>query len=220
MQTVALSAQTRAGTGKQVTRKLRNQGLLPATLYGAAGEPLSLQLPMAELERVLRQYEGGNFIVDLVVDEAAPVMTLIRERQTHPVSGKLIHIDFLRVDEHKPITVEIPIHLMGESIGVKDFSGILEHMMRSVEVSCLPADIPDHIEVDISHLNIGDAVHVGDIRQEKVAFLAEEGRVVASVAAPRLIKTAAEVAAEAEAEAAEGEEKRGAEGEGDAGPDS
>ncbi|MBM4117857.1 50S ribosomal protein L25 [bacterium] len=202
MQTLELKAAARPGTGKSVTRKLRAQGTLPATLYGGVGEALNLTVPALDFDLLYRAREGSNFILNLSVDGAAPVLSIVRERQRHPVTGRVIHVDFQRISLDKPIHVEVPVHIVGESRAIKDFGGILEHLLRRVQISCLPADIPDAIEVDISELRLNESVHVSDLTVPNVEFLAEPARAVASIAAPRLTKGAGETAA---AEGAEGE---------------
>jgi large subunit ribosomal protein L25 len=209
MQTVELNATLRQGTGKQVTRKLRVAGQVPAVLYGSGGDPVSLNIPYNDVERVFRFRGGGSFLLDLSVDGAAPILSIIKEKQVHPVSGKLVHIDFLRISMDKPITVQVPVHLTGESRGVKDFGGIIDQPLRLVEISCLPADIPDEILVDISALDIGDSIHIADLPADKFTFNAESERTVVAVGAPRItlgaIAEGEAAAVPAEGEAAGGE---------------
>lgn len=202
MQTLDLKASARQGTGKSVTRKLRAQGSLPATLYGVGSEAQSLTVPADDFELLYRAREGGNFVLNLSVDGAAPILSIVRDRQRHPVTNRVIHVDFQRISLDKPIHVEVPVHIIGESRAIKDFGGILEHLLRQVEISCLPADIPDAIEVDISELRLNESIHVSDLSVPNVAFLAEPARAVASIAAPRLAKG---VGTATEGEGAEGE---------------
>lgn len=205
MQTLELKASTRAGIGKSVTRKMRAQGILPATLYGPATEPMNLQVSTAAFEDLYVGRESSNFILNLQVDDQEPMITLIRERQKHPVSGAMIHVDFQRIRMDRPINIEIPIVLTGESDGVKTFGGIQEHLMRSVEISCLPTHIPDRIVVDVSKLGINDSVHIGDITIENVEILGDSGRPIVNIAPPRLSTELDEEAEGVEGEAAEGE---------------
>ena len=208
MQTVDLNARTRQGTGKQVTRKMRVIGQIPATLYGAGETPVTLQVMDDDLDQLFRGKRGASMIINLAIDDAKPVLSIIREKQRHPVSGATLHLDFQRISLDKPITAQVPVRITGESPGVKDQGGILEFLMRSADVSCLPMNIPEEIMIDISELEINDSVHVGDIPHEGFEFMADEDRTIISVSAPRL-STEAE-----EAEEGEGEEGvEGAEGE-------
>ena len=211
MQTVDLKATTREGTGKSVTRKLRAQGVLPATLYGADSKARSLQVEAIEFELLYRARESSNFILNLVVDGAAPVLSIVRERQRHPVSNRVIHVDFQRISMDKPVSVDVPVHIIGESRAIKDLGGILEHLLRQVTISCLPNDIPDSIQVDISKLGINESIHVRDLNVPKVTFVAEPARAVVNIAAPRLVKGASGV----EGEDDEGEAAPDAGGAGD-----
>ena len=206
MKTVDLQATLRTGTGKSVTRKLRSAGQIPATLYGAKQDPISLQIDEQVLIKLIRAHPGGNFILNLAIDDQSPTLSILRERQRHPVNGSLVHLDFQRVSLDKPIQVQIPVHLTGESPGVKDFSGVLEHTMRQVEISCLPMEIPDEIVVDISKLMLNDSIHVEDLQLPNLNFITEGERTIVSVSAPRVStaaeedETAEEAAADAKAE--------------------
>jgi len=208
MQTVTLTAQRRQGTGKSVTRKLRAAGVIPANLYGSGGDAVTLQVSDADLFQIFRHH-GVNVLIELAIEGGEPVLSLIREHQVHPVSGKTIHLDFQRVQLGKPINVEVPITVRGEAPGVKNFGGILEQVIRTVEVSCLPRQIPDFIEVDVSELNINESVHIGDLKVEDVEFLVDPGQTVAQVTPPRLSTEVEETEegeeAEAEAAAEEGD---------------
>ncbi len=202
MDSLDLKATTRQGTGKSVTRKLRVQGTLPAVLYGGGGEATSLTISAMDFDLLYRDRQGSNFVLNLSVDDAKPILSIVRERQRHPVSGRVIHVDLQRISMDKPIHVEVPIVITGESRGVKDFGGILEHLLRRVEISCLPADIPDTIVVDISEMRLNETLHVADLKVPNVELLAEPARAVVSIAAPRLVKAGTEGAAAA----AEGED--------------
>jgi large subunit ribosomal protein L25 len=216
MESVELKASRREGTGKQVTRKLRATGAIPAVLYGSGAEPQSLQIDKVELDRIFREHAGGNFILNLEVEKEKPVMTIIRETQRHPVSGQLVHLDFQRVSTDKPIAVQVPVRLVGESPGVKDFGGVLEFVLRELEVSCLPLEIPDEVVVDISEMLLNDSIHVADLDLPNIEFITETERTIVSVSMPRIQKSAAEIEAEEAEEAEAAEAAEAAEGEGEA----
>ncbi len=218
METVDLKATLRTGTGKQVTRKLRVAGQIPGTLYGAGGDPVTLQCEEKSLIKMFRAHPGGNFILNLSIGDDKPVLSIIRERQRHPVFGSLVHLDFQRVSTNKPIQVQIPVHLTGESPGVKDFGGVLEHTMREVEISCLPLEIPDEIVVDINELGLNESIHVSDLELPNLNFVTEGERTIVSVSAPR-VSTGVLAEEEAAAEAAELAEGAEGEAEGEEGKD-
>jgi len=207
MQTLELKASVREGTGKSVTRKLRVQGIVPATLYGIGVPPVNLSLDAAELESLYKGRESSNFILNLHVDDGDAIATIVRERQRHPVGRQVLHVDLQRISMDRPIHVEIPIHLTGECEGVKTFGGTLEHLLRTVAISCLPKHIPDEIIVDVSELNLNDSIHVSDLDVPNIEFEAEAARVVVNVAPPRLSTEVEETDEEGEGEeTAEGEE--------------
>lgn len=143
-------------------------------------------------------------LVDLVIGTHRPEKVLIKDVQHHPVTSRILHVDFLRIDLTKTITVNVPVHVIGTAEGVRA-GGILETVTRELEVSCLPMDIPRHIEIDVSNLKINDAVHVSDLKVEKVQILDDPARTVVIVAPPTVVKEAVPAAEGAEA-AAEGAE--------------
>ncbi|MCP4548860.1 MAG: 50S ribosomal protein L25 [bacterium] len=201
MQTIEFKVSKRVGTGKQVTRKLRVDGIIPGVLYGTKEDPVNLSIPEALITELYRSQSGSNFIVNLGIDDDTSVMSIVRERQRHPVSGRTIHMDFLRISMDKPILLNVPVHLTGEAPGVKDFSGTLEHLLRMAEVTCLPKHIPEEILIDVSEMQINDSVHVSDINIEHVELTADQGRVIVAVSPPRISTEASE-----EEEGVEGEE--------------
>ncbi len=209
MESVEINASLREGTGKKVTRKLRADGLIPATLYGPEHDPINLQVTDDTMIQVFRGHRGGSFLVKLQIDQDAPVMTIIRERQRHPVSGKLVHLDFQRISMDKPIHASVPVRIVGEAPGVKDLGGILEHVLRQLEVSCLPTEIPEEIVVDISEMQMNEAIHVSDLDLPHLDFVTDLERTIVSVAAPRVVAEAEEEETAEGEELAEGEEAEG-----------
>ena len=201
----ALKGARRSGIGKGVARKLRQSGTIPAVYYGRGEEPIPLAVALKELEEVIEKAEGSNVIVDLKVDGdgAGDRKALIREIQRDPVGGHILHLDLQHISLTETITVEVPIVLTGTPIGVKDGGGILEHLLREVEVECLPTDIPSRLEIDVTALNIGDSLHVSDLKAERVTILTEGERPIAAVVPPTVLeeaKPAEEVEAAAEPE--------------------
>lgn len=188
----ALKGARRSTVGKGVARKLRQAGSIPAVYYGRGEEPIVLTVGLKELEEVIVKAEGSNVIVDLRVDGdgTGDRKALIREIQRDPVGGHILHLDLQHISLTERITVEVPIILTGIPTGVKDGGGILEHLLRDVEVECLPTDIPSRLEIDVSALNIGDSLHVSDLKADKVTILTEGERPIAAVVPPTVLEEA------------------------------
>jgi large subunit ribosomal protein L25 len=201
MKAVKLEARLREGTGKGYAHKLRRMGLVPAVVYGAKETSLPLELDAKTMQRFLLTQEGENVIIDLEVAGAKPSLkkAVVKEIQLDPVSGRVLHVDFLHISMTEKIKLHIPVHVSGTSTGVKNQGGILQHILREVEVSCLPADIPEAINLDISELAIGDSIHVRDVSLDKVEILTEPQRTLVSVIPPTVQKEA-EPVVEAEEE--------------------
>jgi large subunit ribosomal protein L25 len=211
----SLTGEQRSGVGKSVARKLRAAGRVPAIYYGRGEQPIALTINAKEVETLIHGASGANVIVDLMVSGAATAdrKALIREIQRDPVVGNILHLDLQHISLTERITVEVPIELIGIPTGVKDGGGILEHLLREVEVECLPTDIPTQLEADVSMLNIGDSLHVSDLKAERVTILTEADRAIATVVPPTILEEAAPAeAAVAEPELVSGK-KEGEEGE-------
>ncbi len=189
----SLNGEQRSGVGKSVARKLRAAGRVPAIYYGRGENPIPLTINAKEVESLIHGASGANVIVDLLVSGAAAAdrKALIREIQRDPVVGNILHLDLQHISLTERITVEVPIELIGIPIGVKDGGGILEHLLREVEVECLPTDIPTQLEADVSMLNIGDSLHVSDLKAERVTILTEADRAIATVVPPTILEEAA-----------------------------
>ncbi|HEU4725009.1 MAG TPA: 50S ribosomal protein L25 [Candidatus Eisenbacteria bacterium] len=190
MAIVTLKSTRRDGVGKGVARRLREAGSVPAIYYGRGEAPVAISVHAKELETLLHGASGSNVIVDLKVEgaDAADRKAILREVQRHPVRGTILHVDLQHISLSERITVEVPVVLVGVPTGVKDGGGILEHILREVEVECLPTDIPEKFTVDVSHLNIGDSVHVSDINFGNVEVLTETDRSVATVVPPTVLE--------------------------------
>ncbi len=190
MAIVTLKSTRRAGVGKGVARRLREAGNVPAIYYGRGEEPVALTLQVKELETLIHGSAGSNVIVDLKVEGAAAAdrKAILREIQRHPVRGNILHVDLQHISLSERITVEVPVVLVGVPTGVKDGGGILEHLLREVEVECLPTDIPEKLTVDVSNLNIGESVHVSDLVIGNVEVRTEAARTVATVVPPTVLE--------------------------------
>jgi large subunit ribosomal protein L25 len=210
-----LKAARREAAGKGAARKLRAAGRVPGIVYGHGMEPVSVDVDARELFHILHTEAGSNVLIDLLVDKDHH-LTLPREIQRDHIRGQFLHVDFLAVRRDVKITVEVPVELTGESHGVKE-GGVIEHHLWEIRVECLPADVPDRIEADISHLGIGDVLRVSDLKAPGSAtVLTDPEETIVSVVPPPILRIeeeeAAEAAeaAEAEAEGATAEEAEGA----------
>lgn len=210
MQRQQLSANLREKTGKGVARKLRAQGALPAILYGMGEQPLPLSVNARDFTKAVSSASGINVIVDLKIQGKDQVSVMVKDYQAHCIDRNFLHVDFLKVDLTKKVQVEVPIVLVGKSIGVKD-GGILEHITRTLSINCLPTAIPNSLEVDVSALKIGDNLHVHDVKfPEGIELAGSADQTIAAVVAP-----AEEVVAAPSAEVVQPEvltEKKPAEG--------
>ena len=161
---IQLKAQPRTGAGTVASKKARNAGLVPAVIYGRhLDKPQNLQLDARELKAALGKTTGEHVLVDLEITGGAKTLALIQDVQHHALKRHIMHLDFhaLRADEKMHTTV--PVVTFGEASGVKNLGGILEQLLRSIEVECLPKDLPDSIVIDVTALEIGDAIHIKDL---------------------------------------------------------
>jgi large subunit ribosomal protein L25 len=190
MSDVRLDARPRKAQGKGGARKLRAAGHIPAVLYGPGEQPQPLEITTPDFMKIYHGGHGENVLIDLNIGSGEPRKVLFREVQRDPVSEEILHVDFYHVSLTKPIRVHVPVHLEGLPIGVKDSGGVLQHIMREVEIECLPTEIPDHFTVNVSELKIHDAVHVTDLPTGKFTLIGDLDRTVASVVPPVVIKEA------------------------------
>jgi large subunit ribosomal protein L25 len=161
---VKLSASRRSGTGRSAVRKLKAQGGVPAIIYGAKQKAEPLQVSRRDISLMLSHSSGENILVELEIEgEKGSTLALVQEVQHSPVGGDVLHVDFHAISMDEMIEAEVPLSPTGTAEGVKTFGGLLEQSLRMLEIECLPKDLPDVITVDVSHLNIGDAIHVKEI---------------------------------------------------------
>lgn len=207
-ETLQATKREQAGTG--VAKKLRRDGIIPAIIYGADQDNYTIQLKSNDFRDLLKRSTSDNFLVNLEIEGAKEKtkLAMVQEVQIKPLTGAVIHVDFHAVKEDQVLSAHVPIELTGEPEGVKT-GGILEHQLRSIEVHCRPADLPEKFEADISHLELDEALHVSDLTfPEGVEITMDGGVVVATVAASRAAVSGGvegEEGEEGEA-AAEGEE--------------
>lgn len=206
-----LVAERREGTGKGVARKLRAAGRVPAVVYGQGMESTAVSVDAKELFHVMHA-GGANVLLDVVLD-GKPQLALARDVQRDHIRGRFIHVDFLAVSRTEKITIAIPVRVIGESVGVKA-GGVLEHHMWEIQAECLPGDVPEAIDADVTELEVGDSIKVGDLVEPSgVTFLSAEDETVIAVVPPQA-REVEEIAEELEGEeaeaAAEGEAPEGA----------
>ncbi|HKR14714.1 MAG TPA: 50S ribosomal protein L25 [Pyrinomonadaceae bacterium] len=193
-----VQAQQREGRGKNDARRARREGMVPVTIYGGGVETVAAVAPLRDLAAILRSESGRNTIFTLDVDGVGSSEVMFHDRQIDPVKGRLIHADLTRLVKGQKIEVTVPLHLTGEPVGVKEKQGVLEQIIREIEIRCEPREIPDVLEVDVSHLDVHDTLHVSDIKvSEAIEILNDAELVIATVGIVR---------EEVEAAPAEGEE--------------
>ncbi len=181
---VTLTAEPRSGLGRSAVRKLKALGAIPAVIYGAKDKPEALQVSRRDINAMLSHASGENILVELEIGGVKRT-ALVQEVQHAPVSGDVLHIDFHAVSMDEVIEADVPIEPTGIANGVKNFGGLLEQSLRSLEIECLPRDLPDVITIDVSELNIGDAIHVKEIKlPEGVTTRVSPDLTVISVLAP------------------------------------
>jgi len=205
METIELKAEPREASGKVAARAMRRAGRIPAVLYGPKREPLALAVDQKDFVSRIASVEGSHLVRwDASVPGVGGRLALVKDIQHHPVTGAVLHTDLYEVDENTPIDVKVPLHFMGRAAGV-DAGGILQPIIREIEVSCLPTQIPDYIEIDVTQLGIHDAIHVNEIALPAGVTLAyESDEPVVSVLPPTVeeVKTQAAEGAAAPAEGA------------------
>jgi large subunit ribosomal protein L25 len=187
MKSVALNAFPRALTRRGGVKKLRGQGRVPAVIYGRQTEPQNLELNRKEIEDLIHHSASEAILVDLAVggDAATPRLALVQQIQHHPLTGRVLHVDFHQVAANERVTIRVPVETVGEAAGVKHAGGVLEHVLFKIRVRGLPRNLPEYVEVDVSHLEVGQAIHLGEIPlPEGVEVVGDKAIPVIAVAAP------------------------------------
>jgi large subunit ribosomal protein L25 len=190
---------------KNAARRVRVAGKIPAVVYGAGKDAVAVTVDPRVITRILHSDSGHNTIFDLDVTGASLVKAMIVDWQHEPIKGKLLHIDLKRIAMDKAMRVSVPIQLTGVPVGVRTQGGVLEHVMREVEIECLPGDIPSHLDIDVSELELNGAIHVSNLPHSgSIKFLADEDATVAHVTMMKEEEVAADavVAGPAEPEVA------------------
>ena len=198
--THSLKAEDRTRTGRGVLKRMRREGFIPSVVYGGGSENRNVKVSAKGIREMLADSASTNVLVDLELDGGSSQLAFLKDLQHDPLSGNVLHVDFIAVDDKSEITAQIPVSLVGEAVGVK-LGGQLEQMIYSLEIKCLPKDLPETIEGDASELNVGEVLSVGGMNwPEGVSPTLGQDVVVALVAKTRV----------ALSEAAAGEEEGGA----------
>ncbi len=201
----AILAKPREGKfNKNAARRVRVSGLIPAVIYGAGQDAIAVTVDPKAITKILHSESGHNTIFDLNIEGGAASKAMIVDWQREPIKSKLLHIDMKRIAMDKMMRVSVPVQLVGIPIGVKTQGGILDHVLREVEIECLPTNIPSHIDVDVSNLEMNQAIHISDLPHSgNLKFLGEEDATVAHITVIK--ETVEDVAAAAAAAAAPAE---------------
>ena len=175
-------AKQREGRGKNDARRARREGMVPITVYGGGAETVAAVAPARDLAAILRSESGRNTIFTIEVEGLGASEVMFHDRQIDPVKGRLIHADLTRLVKGQKIEVTVPLHLVGEPFGVKEKQGVLEQIVREIDIRCEPRDIPDSLDVDVSNLDVHDVLHVSDIKVgEGIEILTDAELVIATI---------------------------------------
>lgn len=184
MASATLNAQLRDQHGKGAARKLRAAGRVPAVLYGHGDANRPLSLNALEVEKLFKSISVANTVVTLTLDGGDSADALVREVQTHPFKPEVLHVDFIQLHAGEPIKLQVPVRLTGSPVGVRDEGGILDQLIHDLEIECLPRDIPEAAEIDVSELHMGQQVHVSDVRLPRAKVTLDDDVVIARIAGP------------------------------------
>jgi large subunit ribosomal protein L25 len=179
---IIVKATLREGRGKNDSRRARRNGQVPVTIYGGAGEAVAALATLSDLAAILRSDTGRNTIFTVDIDGVEATEVMFADRQIDPVRSRLVHADFKRLVKGEKIEATVPLRLVGEPIGVREQAGVLEQIIREIEIRCEPRDIPEHLDVDVTNLGVHDVLHVSDIPATAgVEILAEADTVIATI---------------------------------------
>lgn len=213
---IELKTNIRTQVGNGPARALRRQGKIPAVLYGPDTEAVLLSVAVNDLEQVLKKSKAGQVLLNVLIQngETSTKSAMIKELQAHPVSRNLLHVDFYEIALDRKITVKVPVAIKGKAIGVEN-GGILQIVRRELEVSCLPFELPESIDIDVTDLDIGDSIHAGKIAMEgDIELMEDDHFTVVTLLSPKIEEVVVEELEDEE----EGEEP-GAEDEAAEAPD-
>jgi large subunit ribosomal protein L25 len=179
---ITVRAKSREGRGKNDARRARREGMVPISVYGGEGGSVAALSPLRELAAILRSESGRNTIFTIDIEGIGASEVMFHERQVDPVRGRLLHADLTRLVKGQKIEVTVPLHLVGEPVGVREEQGVLEQIIREIEIRCEPREIPDVVNVDVSGLGVHDVLHISDIQvAEGIEILNAADTVIATV---------------------------------------
>jgi large subunit ribosomal protein L25 len=179
---ITVRATKRDGRGKNDARRARHEGMVPVTIYGGEGEPVSAVAPLRDLAAILRSDSGHNSIFTVEVEGVGASEVMFHDRQIDPVRSRLVHADLKRLVKGQKIEVTVPLHLIGEPYGVREEEGVLEQLLREIEIRCDPRNIPDAINLDVTNLKAHEVLHISDIpADENIEILDDQETAVATV---------------------------------------
>ena len=194
-----VQAKLRVGRGKNDARRARREGMVPITVYGGGAETVTAVAPAKDLAAILRSDQGRNTIFTIEVDGAGASEVMFHDRQIDPIKGRLIHADLTRLVKGQKIEATVPLHLTGEPIGVREKQGVLEQIIREIEIKCEPREIPEALDVDVSNLDVHEVLHVSDIHvPDTIEILTDPEQVIATVGIVKEEELAATTPAEGE----------------------
>ena len=198
---IVVHAVRREGRGKNDSRRARRDGQVPVTVYGGSLEAVTALASLRDLAAILRSDSGRNTIFTLEVEGVESTEVMFHDRQIDPVRSRLIHADFRRLVKGEKIEATVPLRLLGEPIGVREQAGVLEQILREIEIRCEPREIPEALEVDVTNLGVHDVLHISDIpRSDKIEILEDPTAVIATVGVVKEEEVAAPVEGEVPAE--------------------
>lgn len=215
MKQIKLTVDKRESHGRGPNRRLRASGRVPAVVYGKHTSPSSLSVGQSDVNRLVKALSGTAALVEISQEGHDPRLSIVQEIQRNPITDQVIHIDFQEVSAKEEMQTRSAIHLLGEAFGVRNQNGLLEFVLHQVDIRCLPKDLPEYIEVDVTDMKIGDSVHVRDLPAiEGVKYLSDADQVIVSCSEQRVdvVETAeaeVEEAVEGEGEAGAGEKEGG-----------
>ncbi len=208
-QQIKLNVKPRESRGRGPAGRMRKEGLIPGVVYGKTSEARPISVDQSEFSRMMKQAAGAASLVQLKEEGSkGSTLSVIQETQVDPITDRILHLDFHEVSSKEKMDTNVTIHFNGEAIGVKNEGGLLDIVLHSVDVRCLPKDLPGFIEIDVSELKIDEAIHIKELPElPGVEYLADEDQVVVSCAAPRVEVEPEETPAEEEASEEESQEK-------------
>lgn len=194
--TVKLAVQNRSEVGRNAVKKIKTAGFVPAVIYSHNQTPVNLKVNERSISNILAHAAGEQILVDLELEGGKSQLAIIKEVQHHPVSQRILHVDFHGVSATETVEASVPVEPVGEAVGVKSYGGILQHLHRNIVIKALPKDLPELITVDVSHLNVGQSLHIKDIQLPPGVTAAEDGEITVFLVAEPNVSTAAPAAAE------------------------